>query len=298
MMEGVAELARLLASLGPVLPVRQYSGKGSDIRVTYTAMNLDGLVRAVADGRAEECDLYLGNFDCAEEAPSKEFDDHFQRCCRETMGATEETLDALYGYRRQELASPSKTPSASLWVGPPGHVEPLHYDTHANIHVAIVGRKRWSLLRPTLRNFRLARPLWRRRRRRQKDKKEEEEQDDAQGQEAGEALDANFASRQFEDCGVTSSPAALEVVLEPGEMLYVPPLWWHQVAGLPAQGKERVPRDGAARDQDPSAAPELLAVLPKLVVSLNMFLEGGKSAGGRRSLIEAWQVLRLKMQDG
>jgi hypothetical protein len=37
----------------------------------------------------------------------------------------------------------------SLWLGPPGHREQLHYDDADNLHMQLVGRKLWSLFPPT-----------------------------------------------------------------------------------------------------------------------------------------------------
>lgn len=86
----------------------------------------------------------------------------------------------------------------SLWIGPAGTRTPLHHDTTNIAFNQLYGRKR----------FRLAPPgevrLWA----------------GARGFYAGRALD------DFEDADVH------EVVLEPGESLFIPAGWWHDVRAL------------------------------------------------------------------
>jgi hypothetical protein len=102
---------------------------------------------------------------------------------------------------RAQLASQS-----SFWFGPGGTITPLHHDAIMLLHTQVVGRKRWrfisSLETPRLYNH-----------------------------------DGYFSAIDLERPDLARHPAfadvkVLEVVLEPGETIFLPLGWWHQVASL------------------------------------------------------------------
>jgi ribosomal protein L16 Arg81 hydroxylase len=95
---------------------------------------------------------------------------------------------------------------ASFWFGPGGTITPLHHDAIMLLHTQVVGRKRWrfisSLETPRLYNH-----------------------------------DGYFSAIDLEQPDLARHPAfadvkVLEVVLEPGETIFLPLGWWHQVASL------------------------------------------------------------------
>jgi cupin-like protein len=95
---------------------------------------------------------------------------------------------------------------SSFWFGPAGTVTPLHHDTLMLFHTQVIGRKRWRFVSPlewsrvyNLRNVFSEVDL---------------ERPDP----------ARFPA--FEEASV------LEVVVEPGETMFLPLGWWHQVASL------------------------------------------------------------------
>ncbi|MEO5736771.1 MAG: cupin-like domain-containing protein, partial [Variovorax sp.] len=102
---------------------------------------------------------------------------------------------------RSQLANRS-----SFWFGPAGTVTPLHHDTLMLFHTQVVGRKRWRFVSPlewsrvyNLRNV--------------------------------------FSDVDLERPDPARFPAfadatVLEVVVEPGETMFLPLGWWHQVASL------------------------------------------------------------------
>jgi len=102
---------------------------------------------------------------------------------------------------RSQLANRS-----SFWFGPAGTVTPLHHDTLMLFHTQVVGRKRWRFVSPlewsrvyNLRNV--------------------------------------FSDVDLEHPDPARFPAfeeatLLEVVVEPGETMFLPLGWWHQVASL------------------------------------------------------------------
>lgn len=95
-----------------------------------------------------------------------------------------------------------------LWIGPAGTLTPLHFDITNNMMAQIVGRKRVILLPPS-ETAKLAhnRAVF----------------SDVQDLEDEKALKAVPTARQA---------IRHEIVLEPGEMLYIPIGWWHQVRAL------------------------------------------------------------------
>ncbi len=96
--------------------------------------------------------------------------------------------------------------SASLWIGPAGTRTPLHHDTLMLMHTQIVGRKRWRFVSP------LSGPrLYNER--------------EVYSPVDFEALDL---ARHPDAAQVT----VLDVVVEPGETMFLPLAWWHQVTSL------------------------------------------------------------------
>lgn len=96
--------------------------------------------------------------------------------------------------------------SAYLWVGPAGTRTPLHHDTVMLLHTQIVGRKRWRFVSPL------------------------------SGPSLYNDVDV-FSPVDFESLDLQRFPGAarvkvLDVVVEPGETVFLPLAWWHQVSSL------------------------------------------------------------------
>jgi len=102
---------------------------------------------------------------------------------------------------RSQLAEHS-----SFWFGPAGTVTPLHHDTLMLFHTQVVGRKRWRFVSPL---------EWSR----------------------VYNLRHVFSEVDLERPDPARFPAfesatVLDVVVEPGETMFLPLGWWHQVSSL------------------------------------------------------------------
>lgn len=96
--------------------------------------------------------------------------------------------------------------SASLWVGPAGTRTPLHHDTLMLLHTQIVGRKRWRFVSPlsgprVYNDFDVYSPV-------------------------------DFEALDLERFPEAANVKVLDVVVEPGETVFLPLAWWHQVTSL------------------------------------------------------------------
>ena len=96
--------------------------------------------------------------------------------------------------------------TASLWVGPAGTRTPLHHDTLMLLHTQIVGRKRWRFVSPLsaprlYNDFDVYSPV-------------------------------DFESLDLERFPEAAKVTVLDVVVEPGETVFLPLAWWHQVTSL------------------------------------------------------------------
>ena len=104
--------------------------------------------------------------------------------------------------------------AANLWLGPAGHVEPLHYDPMDGVLMQLRGAKRVRLLPPGQTTDLYPFPL------------------------LGGALRPWF-SQVYLDAPEPSFPRlgealrnAVELTLREGEALYIPAGWWHEVTSL------------------------------------------------------------------
>lgn len=96
--------------------------------------------------------------------------------------------------------------ASHFWFGPAGTVTPLHHDTLMILHMHVVGRKRWRLVSPLYTPW-----LY-----------------NHEGVFSRVDLDAP----DYERFPLLRKVQVHEVVVEPGETLFIPLGWWHQVSAL------------------------------------------------------------------
>ncbi|KAK7341606.1 hypothetical protein VNO80_24543 [Phaseolus coccineus] len=100
--------------------------------------------------------------------------------------------------------------SLNAWFGPAGTVTPLHHDPHHNILAQVVGKKYIRLYSSSL--------------------------SEELSPHSGTML-SNSSQVDLDDVDETKFPKVQELefvdcILEEGEMLYIPPKWWHYVRSL------------------------------------------------------------------
>lgn len=95
---------------------------------------------------------------------------------------------------------------SSFWFGPAGTVTPLHHDTLMLLHTQIVGRKRWRFVSP-LETPKLYNHV-------------------------GVFSPVDVDNPDLERYPMFAQASVLEVVVEPGETVFLPLGWWHQVTSL------------------------------------------------------------------
>lgn len=96
--------------------------------------------------------------------------------------------------------------SAFLWIGAQGTVTPLHHDTVHLLHLQVQGRKRWRFISP------METPLVY----------------NVNGVFSPVDIDAPDLSRY----PAFAQARVLDVVVEPGEAIFLPLAWWHHVVSL------------------------------------------------------------------
>ena len=107
--------------------------------------------------------------------------------------------------------NPSRS-SINVWIGQPHVIAHCHYDGYHNFYAQLYGRKKFTLFRPTnwpgLYPFPFLHP--------------------SHAQAQINVSERSDAARY----PLIGSVEAVEVVLEPGDLLYMPPLWFHHVESM------------------------------------------------------------------
>ena len=109
------------------------------------------------------------------------------------------------------LLNPKRS-SVNVWMGQPHVIAHCHYDGYHNFYAQLFGRKKFTLFRPTnwpgLYPYPFLHP--------------------SHAQAQVNATDPKDVRKH----PLIGRVDALEVILEPGDLLYMPPLWFHEVESL------------------------------------------------------------------
>lgn len=99
----------------------------------------------------------------------------------------------------------------TVWLGPSGATTQAHYDVHDNFYAQVVGRKRFLLFPPNQYRQMYINGFM---------------------SQAAQQSQVDLENPDFERFPLFASATALDVVLEPGDVLYVPALWFHHVIAV------------------------------------------------------------------
>ena len=123
--------------------------------------------------------------------------------------------DYLPGFDRDhQVAFLPPTARPRVWLGNASHVA-CHYDTYDNLACVVAGRRRFTLYPPDAVSDLYVGPI----------------DHTMAGQPVGLAASAEPGDPRFPRFEAARDRAAV-VVLAPGDALYLPKLWWHQVEAL------------------------------------------------------------------
>ena len=104
--------------------------------------------------------------------------------------------------------------SVNVWMGQAGVIAHCHYDGYHNFYTQLYGKKRFTLFRPSQWSRLYPYPFL--------------HPSHAQCQ-------VNLSDPDLSRFPLVTRANAVEVVLEPGDVLYMPPLWFHHVESISAR---------------------------------------------------------------
>ncbi len=198
----------MLALLGPEAPywVRQYgrwaeresSNHQATGYIPSNRMRAKDYIEMLKNGFAQANGLYLAMHTGNEE--DKEEKARFQTMLSQMCHM--EAAVELAGMRSWLSGSSD----LALWFGPPGHCEHLHMDAYSNIHFQLCGVKTWYLFPPHCDLSPV--PL-------------------LSSVTSPGGAQINFSTLSLTEA--TKIAPLTVIVVHPGEAIYVPAGWWHQV---------------------------------------------------------------------
>ncbi len=251
----IRELLQLLSQ--STLPIRVYEKKGV---VSHVPMSIKELLTKIFTTDSHKLDdIYLGNFNpLNDESKPLSLNESFQALITETTMAS-------------GFSSKLKEPDPwSIWLGPGGHVEPLHYDQYNNIHFCLTGSKQWILFRPTIKNFRAIKPTWFLKR----------------GTEQGNC----FATRSADEA-IAAGAEEIIITINEGQCLYIPAFWWHQVSGISSSSTTTTSKSEVDISEKEEEKTLVTQFRSNIVLSANQF---DQRVGEVSNFISLWMKLRTK----
>lgn len=123
------------------------------------------------------------------------------------------------------LPDPWQPAMLNTWMGSAGSTAPLHHDPFDNFFIQIYGRKRFILFPPVEHHNLYVYPKTHPRNRQSQVNLDAS----IDGDVARDTLHTHPAIRHFPDL---LKAKGIEVILNPGDTMYLPPFWFHQVESL------------------------------------------------------------------
>jgi hypoxia-inducible factor 1-alpha inhibitor (HIF hydroxylase) len=99
----------------------------------------------------------------------------------------------------------------NVWIGPSGATTHMHYDIFYNFYAQLYGRKRFILFPPTHRPYLYLYPFL---------------------HPGAQQSQVNLDAPDYNSFPLFQNARAVEAILEPGDVLYLPPMWFHHVTAL------------------------------------------------------------------
>ncbi|KAF8226890.1 Clavaminate synthase-like protein [Tricholoma matsutake] len=113
----------------------------------------------------------------------------------------------------------------NTWLGPGGAISPAHMDPYYNVFVQVVGRKTVWLAPPTL-----TRAMYPYSSANSRDSAANKTNPSMSNTSLVDVFSADAARKEdFSDFWDQVVPIALHETLEPGDLLFIPPGWWHSM---------------------------------------------------------------------
>lgn len=109
---------------------------------------------------------------------------------------------------------PAKTINTRIWIGSGKNITPLHHDTQSNILTQVKGRKKFTLFSPSESRTLYPFPF---------------------SSKSYTLSPVNLKEPDYEAYPRFKEACSLEGTLEPGEMIFQPVFWWHQVETLSSE---------------------------------------------------------------
>ena len=151
---------------------------------------------------------------------SMTFGQYIDRITSESLVAegyyfAQQPVDVFFPQLMNDIKSPDyfkeKSLSTNIWFAGAGYITPLHYDLAHNLFAQVTGRKRFILFAPEQTKLLYPFPKF--------------------------SPIAHFSRVNLDDPDLVKFPRfqnarPLECTVEPGDILFIPVFWWHQVYSL------------------------------------------------------------------
>eukprot|EP00943_MAST-04B_sp_MAST-4B-sp1_P006766 g6766.t1 len=143
---------------------------------------------------------------------------HYYYLSKEIDQIDQRLIDDIYPYHELLRLNPQKT-SINCWIGQSGVVTPCHYDGYHNIYVQLSGYKMFYLLPPNARDFVKPFPFL--------------HPSQAQCQNENYMFEQERVVQDNDHGGtIHNNGTPVIALLKPGDVLYIPPLWFHSVVAV------------------------------------------------------------------